>query len=275
MGAMASKADDAARRAENSREVGHAVRLGLVAYGIIHLTFAWLAVQLAFGDSEGEASGTGALQQLAQQPWGEVVLWVIAVGMVLLCLWRLFDAATAHHDEDGASVWKRRAVAVGKAVVYGVLAYAALSTIVGASSGSSDQKSQSLTARVLELPGGQFIVGGVAIGILVVAGVFIWRGVTARHMKDLDSDGRTGKESRAYRVLGTVGHVAKGATIGVVGVLFLVSAVQHDASESGSTDQALRQLLDQPFGPYVLLAMGLGIASFGLFCFAQARHLSR
>ncbi len=34
-------------------------------------------------------------------------------------------------------------------------------------------------------------------------------------------------------------------------------------------------MLDQPFGQVLLIAIGLGIACYGLFCFARARHLSR
>ena len=272
---MAAKADEAGRQAQNSRGLDHAVRFGLVVYGVVHLMLAWLAVQLAFGDSSEEASGSGVFQELAQQPLGELVLWLIAAGMVLLALWRLLDATTGHRRHDGLALWRRRASDIGLAVVYGVLAYSAVSTVVGASSSSSEKSSQTLTARVMELPGGQWLVGAIGVGILAVAVGLLWRGVSESFMDDLDAEAQAGSEARAYRVLGIVGHLAKSVTIAIVGVLFIVSAVQHQPSESGSTDQALRELLQQPFGPYLLLAMAAGIASYGLFCFAQAKNLSR
>ncbi len=275
MGEMAAKADEAGRRAEDSRGLDHAVRFGLITYGVVHLTFAWLAAQLAFGDSSGEASGSGALQELAQQPLGEVVLWLIAAGMALMVFWRLLDAARGHRRDDGLTLWRKRATDVAMAVVYGVLAATAVSTVLGSSSGSSEQSSQTLTARVMELPAGQWLVGAIGLGILGVACGLFWRGLSEAFMDDLDADAQVGNEARAYRVLGIVGHVAKSVTIAIVGVLFIVSAGQHQPSESGSTDQALRELLQQPFGPYLLLAMAAGIASYGLFCFAQAKNLSR
>ena len=274
MGEMASKADRAGRRAEDSRGLDHAVRFGLVVYGIVHLTFGWLAVQLAFGDSSGEASGTGALQELAKQPLGEVVLWLIAAGMVLMVFWRLLDAVMGHRRDEGFSLWRRRISDIGMAIVYGVLAYSAVSTVLGSSS-SSEDSSETLTARVFELPGGQWIVGAIGLGIIAVAIGLVWQGLSESYMDHLDADGQRGHDARAYRILGKVGYLAKGATIAIVGVLFLVSAIEHEPSESGSTDQALRQLLEQPFGPYLLMAMAAGIASYGLFCFAQAKHLSR
>src|SRR5215217_9372457 len=69
-----------------------AIRIGLVCYGIVHLLIAWLAFQLALCDHEGQPSAKGAMQQLAEQPFGEVLLWAIAVGMFFLVIWRLLEA---------------------------------------------------------------------------------------------------------------------------------------------------------------------------------------
>ena len=77
------------------------------------------------------------------------------------------------------------------------------------------------------------------------------------------------------RWLGRVGHVAKGIALGVVGGLFLYAAVTHEPDKSGGLDQALRTVLDQPFGPFLLGAMGLGFAAYGVFCLVKARYLDR
>ena len=277
MGAMVEKAEEAGRRADDSRGLDRGIRFGLVVYGVVHLTFAWLAAQLAFGDGSGEASGSGAVQELARQPLGELVLWAIAVGMALLVLWRLLDATRGHREEDGATLWRKRAADVVMAGVYGVLAYSAVSTVVGASSGSGSggRTSSTVTARAMELPGGQLLVGAVGVAVVALAGALAWRGISQSFMERLDAEGRHGQDSRAYRLLGTVGYVAKGATLAIVGLLVVVSAARHQPSQTGGTDTALRELLDQPFGPYLLAAMAVGIAAYGLFCFARARHMVR
>ena len=41
------------------------------------------------------------MHELAQQPLGGVLIWVVAVGMFLLVVWRLVEAAAGHRDEDG------------------------------------------------------------------------------------------------------------------------------------------------------------------------------
>jgi hypothetical protein len=58
-------------------------------------------------------------------------------------------------------------------------------------------------------------------------------------------------------------------------VLFLYAAITHDPQKSGGLDEALRELLQKPFGAPLLVAVALGFACYGLFCFAWARHLDR
>ena len=98
-------------QAEQSDRLDHLVRAGLVAYGVVHLLLAWLAVQLALGDHNEEASTKGAMSELAQQPFGKVLVWAIAVGMFLLVLWRLVEAAFGHRAEEGWTASARWPVA--------------------------------------------------------------------------------------------------------------------------------------------------------------------
>ena len=83
-----------------------------MAFGVVHLLIAWLALQLAFGDRSEDASSDGAIRELAPQPFGEVLVWLVALGMFLLVVWRLLEAAMGHQDEDGAKRTGKRLVLV-------------------------------------------------------------------------------------------------------------------------------------------------------------------
>ncbi len=105
-----------AQQAHESKWLDHAIRAGLVAYGLVHLMVAWLAVQLALGDKEESASNAGALHALAEQPMGGVLVWLVAIGMVLLVIWRLLEAALGYQDEsDDSKRWRKRAASLGRA----------------------------------------------------------------------------------------------------------------------------------------------------------------
>ncbi len=261
------------REAEQSDWLDHAVRIGLVAYGLVHLLIGWLAIQLALGDRSEEASATGALHELAQQPFGKTMVWAVALGMLLLVVWRLIEAAFGHRDEEGSDRKRKRLVSVLKAGIYGALGVTALRVAIGA--GSSGSGSKGTTAKVMSFPGGQWIVVAVGLAVIGYAGATAWRGWREKFVEHLETEGKLGWNGAAYIILGKVGYIAKGIALALVGGLFCYAGFTHEADKSGGLDQALQQLLRQPFGPYLLIAMGIGLGSYGLFCFARARHLDR
>lgn len=253
--------------------VDHIARAGLVAYGVVYVLIGWLAVQLAFGDRSGTPSSSGALRELAQQPLGGVLIWVVSLGMFLLALWQLIEAGFGHRDEDGAKRLAKRAASLGKAIVYIAIGVSGVKIAIG--SGSSGKGEETFTAKLMNLPAGQLLVA--AVGLAIVGfGVFqFYRSWTEGFADKLDADGKSGKTGTAYLAFGRAGYAARGVAFVIVGGLFCYAAATHDAQKSGGLDQALFEVLDQPFGPFLLALVGAGLICFGLFTFAQARHLSR
>jgi Domain of Unknown Function (DUF1206) len=270
---ITAKAGFAGRRAEHSDLLDHAVRVGLVAYGLVHLLVAWLAVRLAFGDGSQSASTQGALHELASTGLGRVSLFVVAGGLVALVFWQLMEALFGHHREDGAQRVFKRIVSAVKAVVYGTLGVSALQVAVGA--GNSGGGTDGTTSTLMSMPAGPVIVAVVGVVVLVVAGALFYRGLSEGFADKLDVDGRTGNDGRAYLLFGKIGYASKGIALAIIGGLFIWAAVTHDPEKSGGLDQALHKLLQAPLGAPLLVAVAAGIACFGLFCFAWARHLNR
>lgn len=263
----------AGHRAHNSEWMDHAVRVGLVSYGVVHLILAWLALRLALGDSGGNASNQGALHQLAQNGLGRVSLYVVAAGFLALVVWQGLEAAFGHRDEDGGKRVLKRVTSAGKVVLYGSLAVTAFKTATGGSSGGGGTKG--LTGTIMSWPAGPMLVGLVGIGVLAVAGVLVHRGWTEKFRDKLDFKGQSGKDGEAYIRFGQAGYISKGVALAVVGLLFGYAAISHDPQKSGGLDQALHKVLQQPFGAPVLVLIAVGFACYGLFCFAWARHLNR
>ena len=267
------EAQQKGREAEQSDWLDHAVRVGLVAYGVVHLMLGYLAVQLALGGRNEDASAKGALQELARHTGGTVLVWAIAVGMLLLVLWRLVEAGFGHREEEGKDRVRKRLVSLGKGVIYGALGVSALK--VATHAGSSGSGSQGTTAKILGWPGGQVIVVLVGVAIVAYAANTAWRGWKEKFAEHLDTEGKLGTAGAAYLVLGKVGYIGKGVSLAIVGGLFVVAGVHGNSREGGGLDQALQKVLQQPFGPVLIVLIGLGLVCYGLFCFARARHLDR
>jgi hypothetical protein len=250
----------AAQKAQQSSLYDVSITLGLIAYGVVHLLIAWIALQLAWGKSNEEASQQGALQELAGKPFGGVLLWVVAIGLFALVIWKALEVAYGYLD-----TWKKVSSA-GRAVVYLVLGISAVRVAVG-SGGSSTSSERSMTGRLMENPAGRvlvIIVGLVVIGIGVRQ---IYKAATKKFTEDL-----SGIVPPAMITLGRVGYAAKGVVFIIAGALFAWAGISYEPAKAGGLDTALRTLKQQPYGSWLLTFMALGLACFGIYCFFWSRN---
>lgn len=259
MGAIKESDGDVAQRGDDHPWVRHAARAGMAAYGVVNLLIGWLALQLALGDQSGKADSSGALHELAKQPLGAALVWAVAVGMLLLVLWRAVEVLVEH--EWGSAV---------KGVLYAAIGVSAVKVAVGeGSKGGTD----SWTAQLMGLPGGRVLVGAVGLAIIGYALKQAHKGWTEGFRDDLEAEGQQGDLGSAYVTLGKVGYLAKGIAVGIVGGLFVWAALEHQAKKSGGLDVALQTVLDAPAGSVLLFVIALGIVCYGAFCLARAKHL--
>lgn len=272
--AKADQLEDSARDAKDSEALHHATRAGLVAYGVVHLLIGWLALQLAFGQSDGTADNQGALRTLAGTPVGRPLLWVVALGFLALVIWQLAEAALGHEDSDEPKRTAKRVLSVGKALVYGAIGVSAAKIASGGSS-SGDGSKETFTAKLMEQPAGTVLVAVVGIGIVIGGIALAAIGYTKHFEKQLQAGATSGDSGTAIVTIGRIGYTAKGIAFVILGVLFVAAAIEHDPDKSGGLDDALKTLSDQPYGHVLLAIVGLGIACFGLYCFARARYMRR
>jgi uncharacterized membrane protein YidH (DUF202 family) len=270
MTSAAQSANQSAKDVAQSRPVKVGARVGIFAYGITHLLIAWLALQVAFGGGGEKADQSGAFQELAQQPFGRVLLWVLAVGFVATALWRLEQAIWGYsYESDRTKKVRKKATSGVKVVVFAALAVLAAQTALGSGGGGGGQ--QQATAGLLGLPGGQFIVGAIGLVIVAVGGRKVYQGVKKQFLEDMSLPSDRRARQVAERT-GQVGFMAKGVSIALIGVLVVVAAIRFRPDEASGLDAALKGLASQPYGPYLLAAVAVGLAAYGIFCFFDARY---
>lgn len=265
---MSDRAGDAAR--DTAKDIGNndivekGARLGYAMSGVIHVLIGWIALKVAWGFGGGSTSAdkSGALASVASGSTGPFLLGLAVLGFALLAVWQVTEAVIGRNGAELVD----RAKAAGKAVMYAFFAWSAFTVARGAS-GSDEQKTDSFTAKLMENPGGRVLVGLVGVAIIATAGYHVWKGWTKHFLEDLD--GHPGVWAEHF---GRIGYVAKGVALAVAGMLFVGAAASSRASEAGGLDAALKELRDKPFGPYLLTLVALGIASYGLYSFARARH---
>jgi hypothetical protein len=259
------------RRAARSRYLGLLARAGFAARGVLYVIIGCIAIGIAFGHSHSQADSAGAVRLVAATPIGLIALWLLAAGFIGLALWRLAEAAYGGPGPGEQKLGSRLA-ALGKAVVYGVLAFTAVKYAIGAGAPkSSNQQSTDLTASLLHHPGGQAVV--VVVGIaLIVSGAYLayssWR---RDFLEQLSLAGASRRTRRVVIRLGQVGGIARGVVFAAVGAFLVVAGAKAQPGQAKGIDATLRAFAQTPLGPWLLVAVAAGLVTFGLYSCCEAR----
>jgi len=266
-----TKVAGAAEKAGNSATLETLARVGLIAYGVVHLLIGWLTLQIAWGASAASADNSGALKTLAEQPFGKVLLWLVAAGMVALALWQASEAIWGYQHRTGADRVRKRISSGATALVYLALGVSAALVAVGSGS-SSSQSEQQATSGVLAWPAGQFIVVLAGLVIIAVGVAGVVKGARKSFAEEIDTSSMKPTARKVVAQLGQVGYIARGIALSVVGGLLGYAALTFDPQKAQGLDGAMRAILEQPFGRFLLTAVALGFIAFGLFAFLQSRY---
>jgi hypothetical protein len=259
---MTTSAHGAASRASQHPAFRKGARLGYAANGLINVIIGWIALQLAIGAAAGgggeEASASGALQTLAEQPFGQVLLWIVLAGFAFLGVFSIISAFLGGETKD-------RVKDAAKGVAYLVLAGTTLGIVTG--SGGGGDGTSGMTATLMEQPFGRVLVAAVGLGVAAVGVYQAHKGWTRKFLEDLRE-----RPPSWVVTAGRAGYVARGAAFVVLGGLFVTAAATSDPEEAQGLDGALQTFREAPFGQIVLGAVALGFVAYGIYSFARAKY---
>lgn len=252
-----------------AKPLGWLARAGLVARGLVYLVIGILAVKLALGEGGKAANQQDALKTIAGQPFGKVLLVLVAVGLAGYAFWRLVRAAVGHGAEQRDSAWDRVSAAAS-GIAYGILCVTAVAIISGSGTGSGTPKET--TGGVLGWWGGTVIVAGAGVILIGVALFQAYKGLAKKFVEDARTDRMSEGVERGYTALGVFGHVARAVVFALVGYGLIKAAADYNPKQAIGLDGALRQLADASYGPLLLGVVAFGLAGFAIYSMADARY---
>lgn len=256
-------------KATDSDAFQYAARAGFAASGVLHLLLGYIILRLALGTG-GNADQSGALAALAAQTGGQMMLWITAIGLFALGMWRLAEAVVGskpseRSGDDDSPAWKR-AKSVGLAIANIAIAFSAMRFATG-SGQSSGQQNSGTSAQLMQSGWGKALLIAVGLGVLGIGGYHVYKGVTRKFFKDLRVSGGTG-----ITAVGVAGYTAKGLVLGGAGILVLFATLQADPAKASGLDAAVKTLGQAPFGKFLLVLAALGFAAFGAYSFVRSRY---
>lgn len=249
-------------------------RFGYAAKGVVYCMVGILAALAAFNMGGQTTGSRGALQSLMNQPFGQILLAVVAFGLSGYSLWQFIRAVEDPENEgsDAKGIAKRVFYFIS-GIIHLTLVVAAVQMLLGnGGQGDEDAGTRGWTATVMSYPFGQWLVG--ILGVVVTG--FGLQQVYKGYRADLDDMLVLGELSpstrRWVRYVSRFGMAARGVVFAIVGVFFVVAAYQHDPNEARGLAGALRTVERQAYGPWLLGLVALGLIAYGVYEFVKARY---
>lgn len=268
---LTNEARSTASRAADSKVLEKLARAGFIGYGVVHLLFAWIALQIAFGGASSQGDQSGALQQLASQPLGTFLVIATGVGLLAMAIWQALEAAVGHRADQGRTRTLERLASAGRTIVYLYFAWTCYKVTKDAGASSADSQQQT-SQQLMGSTGGRLLVGLAGVVLAAIGVGLVIYGVKKKFEKHLHLAQMSPKTRQLSRRLGMAGYGAKGVAYAIAGVLLLAAAVTYDAGKARGLDAALHTLAQQSYGTLLLSLVALGIAAFGVFCLIQSRY---
>lgn len=243
-------------------------RFGFASIGLVYCLMGILTVLAALGLSSTKGDKSEAFKVVYDQPFGKILLIVIAIGMtgyvMLRVLQAFFDTENKGSDAKGIAT---RLNYASSAVVYLSLIVYAIKLAAG-NPGSGDKR-QFFVSKVMSYPMGEWIVG-IAGLVIVGAGIYqIYLGISKKFMKHVQLYRATYRE--AFEKAGMIGYVARGIVFSIVGYFFVRAALDSNPSEANGTREAF-DFLQHNFGNLLMGVVAVGLIAYGVFMFVRARH---
>lgn len=243
-----------------------AMRLGYFARGVTYLIIGALALLAAWTGREAEGTRE-ALETLRGYPWGEIMLWALAVGFLAYAVWR---GLAAWYDLENHGTGMKGTVARGgllvSALIHLGLMVSAARVAMGAGGGEDGDKPRSAASWLLTLPYGGWIIVGIG-AVVVGAGVYQgYKGLSGKYKRHL----RLTPWTERLEPVAKAGLLAKGVILGLVGGFFVYAGLTADPDHAGGIGEALQSVRSQPYGMGLLTVLALGTVAFALFCWIEA-----
>jgi hypothetical protein len=254
-------------------------RLGYAAEGLLYVIVGGTA-SLAAVNVGGRVRGTrGALNLIVAQPFGRLVVALVAIGLCGYILRRFVQVFVEPADGTPPMALMRVLRRLGFALsglAHTGIALAALRLVLGLAVLSQEGRKQPRGWATLLLVWKPldgwltFFVGLVVIGIAVF---YFYKAVSRRFTIDLELECMSRRVERATLACGIMGYAGRGIGFLIIGAFLVYAGWYVEEVEARGFGDILRALEDQPFGVWVLIAVAAGLAAYGLYLLLAAWYL--
>jgi hypothetical protein len=246
-------------------------RLGYASIGIVYMIVGVFAVRAAMGERGAAGGHKDAFAFILHQPFGRVLLGVIAAGVIGYVLWRFVSGITdSEHRGNDVKGLGIRAASIFRGLVYSGMALEVMRMIAANSSrgvSESEQEAKHSTARVLQQPFGPWLVALAGLSILSYGAYQLYSAWDAKLSKRISLGALDARVRGKVIAISRFGIGARAIVFVIIGGSLVRAALRHNAATAHGTEGALREL-----PPPLLIVAGLGFVAYGVYALVNAKY---
>lgn len=246
-------------------------RLGYASKAAVYAIVGVLAIMTALNRGGRVTDTSGALKVVLSQPFGRMLLIVMAIGLCGYALWRVLDALL-DPDREGTSAGGL-VTRIGNAIrggIYGALGLEAFRLARGLG-GSSGNEASRYTARVLEFPLGELLVGVVGAIVALYGLSQLYDAFRGKRDAKLDMSCFSGDWRGPLENISRFGVGVRGGLIATLGFFLIRAAWTHDPSEAAGQRESMLQLGGLVEGRWFLAIIAAGVLAYAVDQAVHAR----
>jgi hypothetical protein len=247
-------------------------KIGYTARGIVFMLIGLFALFAAIGSRKHVVGNKGALVAVLAEPFGNIMLAVLAAGLLCFGTWRGLQAvADADRLGRDARALTRRTAYAGVALFYFGLAAWAVGLAFGwhGRTRNEEQPVHDWTAWLLSMPFGQWIIAFIGIAVIGTALGIAGKTISAKYGEKLKTAMRT---QRWIVAVGRIGNLARAAVFLLIGGFLINAAVTANSRQAKGLAGALQSLEALPYGWALLGLSAIGLVAFGIYELVLVRY---
>ncbi|KAI8359818.1 hypothetical protein BD560DRAFT_437521 [Blakeslea trispora] len=261
-------------------------RAGFIAKGVVYGCIGVLTISNVTGawtpnGSSQNESPQGAFLLLGGIPTiGRTILIVMAVGLVLYIIWRMWEAITGQGSDASFSKKKNffryRLSPFVSGLVYTAYAYYVIRMIFQ----TSEEQQASASSKTFPASWTGSTLGRAGIGLLGIAFLIafttqIINAVTGNFIQDLKTSEPGARKWEAFiiHLLGRIGFGGRAALFGTMSGFFWDSlAKDNESGEKNMVAAAVNKLATTGGGRFFMVVLGLSLVIYALFAVLNAYY---
>ena len=249
-------------------------RTGFVAKGVVYGIIGILTFKAAFDMGGQKAGQIQVLEWLEKQTFGNILLVLMALGLLCYAAWRFVQAVKdpEHIGDDKKGKAKRTGFFFSGLLYLGLAVLAALKAF-GSSKGSSGSSGSAQQSSFLASETGLWVLGIVGAGI-IIAGIFQFvKAYKNDYYKKLGLAALDDKKKReSVKKTAEFGLSARGVILLIIGFFAVKAAINSNPSEIKTTQEAFAFIQESAYGPWLMGLVAAGLIAYAIYMFLMAKY---